>query len=255
MVVIDGRGPVPKHAQLREILLGLIDRELSPDAPLPSERELCQRYGVARMTVRQALDALVAEGRVYRVAGKGTFVARPKIQMNLALTSFTQDMQARGMLPGSRELAHETGPASDVLARELQLEPGELVHSLHRLRTADGTPMALERSHIPARMAPELLDGSLENRSLYEVLAEDYGIRPDRGEQTIEAGAADAAQAQLLALPAGAPVLLLQRHTYAADRLVEYAVSTYRADRYRLRAALEAPAQQAPSRTSRGRTS
>jgi GntR family transcriptional regulator len=240
MPVIDGRGPVPKHAQLREILLELVERELEADAPLPSERELCLRYGISRMTVRQALDALAAEGRVYRVPGKGTFVSRPKIQMNLALTSFSQDMRDRGLEPSSRELAHETAPASAVLAAELGVEPGDLVHSLHRLRTANGTPMALERSHVPARLAPDLLAKRLEGRSLYETLA-DYGLAPDRGEQTIEAGLADARQAELLGLEPGSAVLLLQRHAYAGDDLVEYAVSTYRADRYRLRVALEAP--------------
>jgi GntR family transcriptional regulator len=100
--------------------------------------------------------------------------------------------------------------------------------------------MALERSHVPARLAPDLLAKRLEGRSLYETLA-DYGLAPDRGEQTIEAGLADARQAELLGLEPGSAVLLLQRHAYAGDDLVEYAVSTYRADRYRLRVALEAP--------------
>lgn len=246
MALIDGRSPVPKHAQLREILLELVERELEPDAPLPSERELGARYGLARMTVRQALDALEAEGRIYRVAGKGSFVARPKIQMNLALSSFSDDMRARGLTPGSRELSHETAPATPVLARELGLEPGELVHSLRRLRTADGVPMALEHSHLPARLAPTLLDEPLHGRSLYETLAERFGLRLDRGEQTIEAGTADPSQASLLDLPPNTAVLLLQRHTYAGDLLVEYVVSTYRADRYRLRAALEAPKETHP---------
>lgn len=241
MTLIDGRSPVPKHAQLREILLELVERELVPDAPLPSERELCARYGLARMTVRQALDALDSEGRIYRVAGKGSFVARPKIQMNLALSSFSDDMRARGLRPGSRELLHETAPASAVLAQELGLEPGEPVHSLRRLRTADGVPMALEHSHIPASLAPGLLDVPLESASLYGTLAERFGLRLDRGEQTIEAGTADPAQASLLAVPPNTAVLLQQRHTYAGGVLVEYAVSTYRGDRYRLRAALEAP--------------
>src|SRR5262247_1041326 len=106
---IDPRSPVPKYFQLREILLDLIDSgELPLDTPIPSERELCRRHGLSRMTVRQALDHLVTEGRLYRVPGKGTFVARPKIEMPLRLVSFTEDMRNRGLEPGARDLARRT---------------------------------------------------------------------------------------------------------------------------------------------------
>jgi len=88
-VSINPRSSVPKYSQLREILLDLIEAELAYDALIPSERELVDRYGLSRMTVRQAINNLVAEGRLYRVAGKGTFVARPKVEMPLRLTSFT----------------------------------------------------------------------------------------------------------------------------------------------------------------------
>jgi GntR family transcriptional regulator len=240
MATINARSPIPKHVQLRAILLDLVERELEPDTPLPSERELCTRYGLSRMTVRQALDGLDGEGRIYRVPGKGSFVAQPKIQMNLALSSFTDDMRARGMEPGSQELLHETVPAAAPLAAQLDGEPSDSVHVLRRLRTADGRPMALEQTHIPERMAPGLLDRPI-GQSLYETLADRYGLVPNRGEQTIEAGAADAEQARLLGLEPGAPVLLLQRRTWVDDARLEYVVSTYRADRYQLRAALEPP--------------
>ena len=241
-VTIDHHSPVPKYSQLREILLDLVETELNEDQSIPSERELSARFGLSRMTVRQSVDHLVSEGRLYRVQGKGTFVARPKIEMPLRLASFTEDMRARGLEPGSRDLDRRTDRASAHLARMLQIAPGDEVHVIERLRTADGIPMAVERSHIPDAVAPGLSDESLAGRSLYDVLASTYGVLLDRGEQTIEAGIADPIDAALLDLPAGAAaVLLLQRRSFVGDRPVEFAVSTYRADRYQLHVALEVP--------------
>lgn len=249
MTTIDPLSPVPKYFQLREILLDLIEeKELSFDAPIPSERELGQRYGLSRMTVRQAVDHLVSEGRLYRVAGKGTFVARPKIEMALRLTSYTEDMLARGMQPGARDLDRRTVRASGHLARAFGLRPGAGVHYIERLRTADGEPMAVERSHIAAEVAPDLLDQQLSDRSLYQLLEERYGVVLDSGEQSIEAGTVDARDADLLHLRPGSAVLLLQRRSFASGVPVELAVSTYRADRYQLHTALEIPRRGTPSR-------
>ena len=237
---IDHQSPVPKYSQLREILLDLVESELDADQSIPSERELSARFGLSRMTVRQSVDHLVSEGRLYRVQGKGTFVARPKIEMPLRLASFTEDMRARGLEPGSRDLDRRTDAASAHLARTLQIEPGDPVHVIERLRTADGIPMAVERSHIPDAVAPGLGEEPLAGRSLYDVLASTFGVLLDRGEQTIEAGIADPTDAALLHLPPGvAAVLLLQRRSYAGERPVEFVVSTYRADRYQLHVALE----------------
>ncbi|HEV2086826.1 MAG TPA: GntR family transcriptional regulator [Cryptosporangiaceae bacterium] len=245
---VDPASPVPKYFQLREILLDQIERELEVDMPIPSERELAQRHGLSRMTARQALDHLVAEGRLYRVPGKGTFVARPKIEMPLRLASFTEDMRARGHEPGARDLARRAVAAPVTVARQLGVEPQTPLHVVERLRVADGIPMAIERSHLPAALTPGLLDEALTG-SLYAVLQDRYGLVLDAGEQVIEAGIADSGDAGLLELPAGSAVLLLQRTSYAAGRAVEYAVSTYRADRYQLHAALEAPSRGIPLRS------
>lgn len=245
---IDPRSPIPKYFQLREILLDLIESgEIPLDTPIPSERELCRRYSLSRMTVRQALDHLVTEGRLYRVPGKGTFVARPKIEMPLRLVSFTDDMRARGLEPGARDLARRTVVAAAHLARSLSVDLGTRVHVIERLRTAEGEPMAIERSHIVASLAPDLLDQPLADRSLYEVLETRYGIIFDSGEQVIEAGIVDPADARLLELPRGSAVLLLQRRSYAAGRCVELAVSTYRADRYQMHSSLEIPRRGRPT--------
>ncbi|GAA3652904.1 transcriptional regulator NagR [Nonomuraea antimicrobica] len=244
MAHIDPDSPVPKYFQLREILLDLIDSdELSIGAAIPSERELCQRFGLSRMTVRQAVDHLVSEGRLHRVPGKGTFVARPKIELALQLTSFTDDMRARGMIPGSRDLDRRIVRASAHLAKELGIQPGEEVHFIERLRTADGEPLSIERAHIPVKLAPDLADYDLSEKSLYELLESRYGLVMDAGELTIDGGLADPSDADLLKLPRGGAVLLLQRRSFSGGVCAELGVSTYRADRYQLRTLLEMPAR------------
>ncbi|MDL4777404.1 GntR family transcriptional regulator [Actinomadura xylanilytica] len=240
--MIDPSGPLPKYLQLRAILLDLIEQDRLPvDAPVPSERELCKLYGVSRMTVRQAVDQLVAEDRLRRIPGKGTFVARPKVQMPKELVSFTEDMRARGLRPGSLDLAAATVPAGARLARLFGAERDAGVHALERLRLADGEPMAVERSHILASLAPGLLERRPPNTSLFGVLEDAYGIVMDAGEQTIEAGPAGAEDARLLEIDAGATVFFLQQRTFSRGVCVEVAMAVYRADRYRIHLGLETP--------------
>jgi GntR family transcriptional regulator len=242
MVTIDPHSPVPKYFQLRTILLDLIEgAELQVNAAVPSERELCHRYGLSRMTVRQAIDQLVAEGRVYRVPGKGTFVARPKFEMPLQLVSFSEDMLARGLHPGAIDITRRTVRATVLLARAFRTEPGTEIHVIERLRTADGEPMAVERAHILASLAPDLLDRRLADRSLYGVLEAVYGLVFDAGDQIINAGVADATDARHLKIPRGSAVLLLERRSYAGGVCAELTTSTYRADRYQLHTTLEVP--------------
>ncbi|ASU85466.1 GntR family transcriptional regulator [Nocardiopsis gilva YIM 90087] len=239
-MAIDPASPVPKYVQLRDLLLDwIVETGLSVDDPVPSERELGARYELSRMTVRQTIDLLVSEGKLYRVPGKGTFVARPKIEMALALASFTQDMVARGYQPGARDLVRRIVPASGHVARMMDIEPGAPVHHIERLRTADDEPMAVERSNIPVSLAPNLDSYSLSGRSLYQILEQEFGVLLDSGEQTIEAGICDAADARLLGLAHGSPVLSMQRRSFSHGACVELAISTYRADRYQLHSRLD----------------
>ncbi|GAA2632502.1 GntR family transcriptional regulator [Actinomadura fulvescens] len=238
--MIDPAAPLPKYLQLRAILLGMIEEErLAVDAPVPSERELCRRFGVSRMTVRQAVDQLVAEDRLRRIPGKGTFVARPKVQMPKELVSFTEDMLARGLRPGSVDLAHRTVAMDAGLARLFEADPGSPVHVLERLRLADGEPMAVERSHILASAAPDLPSRRPEGASLFRVLETEYGILLDAGEQTIEAGPVGPEDAGLLGIEPGSAVFFMRQRTFSRDVCVEVAMATYRADRYRIHLGLE----------------
>lgn len=241
-MALDPRSPVPKHLQLRDILLDLIESELQAEEAIPSERELSERYAVARMTVRQAVDALVTEGRLFKVAGKGTFVAKPKLDLQIRLTSFTEEMFRRGMVAGSKTLAFERAPANGRISRELKVDPGTPIVRFKRLRYADNVPMAVENTYLADHRVPGLADGDAPD-SLYTCLAQRYGLVPDWGEDSIEAIAADPALATLLEIPVGGPVLRTQRHAYTGATLLDYSVLAFRADRYKLWVPLARPAE------------
>ncbi|HUH06238.1 MAG TPA: GntR family transcriptional regulator [Egibacteraceae bacterium] len=227
-----------KHERVREYLEDLLDT-LAPDAPLPSERELAQHLGVARMTVRQAMDRMVRTGQIYRVQGSGSFRARDRLDQPMVLTSFSEDMRARGFLPGAKTINALVEPAFAGVAKRLGIPEGSPVCRLERLRTADGEPMAVERSFVNSELAPGLEDMELEDRSLYALLRERYGLDLHVAEQSVQATLCQGVDAQLLGVADGAPALQFERtSTEAQGRAVEHVRSIYRGDRYRLRMTL-----------------
>ncbi len=230
MRAIDHDGPVPKRAQLRDILRDLLTGELRGDAAIPSERELTARFGVSRMTVRAAIESLVAEGRLYRVRGKGTFVAPRRVESHLHLASFTNDMRAGGHRPGSLVLRADLEPAPAAVVAALRLAPGEPAYRIERLRMADGAPMAVEHGWYAAAPLPGLLD--LDLRSLYTLLAEHFGLVIDSAAQTVWAESADAGLAGALGVAVGAPLMVFRRISAAGALPVEHVTSYYRGDRY-----------------------
>jgi GntR family transcriptional regulator len=229
----------PKGAELQEILESFI-AGLQPGSVLPSERVLARRYGVARATVTQALDGLAGKGLVYRVHGSGTFVAEPKFQQPETLTSFTEDMRARGMRPGSIVLGQRVLPASAMVARHLQLLAGAPVVNVHRVRTADGESMAVEHTYLPASRFPGLEEVDLAGRSLYQTLAEGWGVPVAVADQWVGVARLGPDDARLLRVPAGLPALLFQRVTRdPAGAIIEYVRALYRGDRYQVHTRLE----------------
>jgi len=229
------RAPVPLYYQLKELIRDKIrSGEWAEGMRLPSERELCEQYGVSRMTVRQSITDLVHEGLLYREQGRGTFVRRARINQQLdRLTSFTEDMLNRGQTPNARVLSAGMCEADSMVAERLQLPPGQEVFRLYRLRTSDGEPLALELTHIYFPGCERLLEEDLEHNSLYVLLETKYGIALVEALQEVEAGLAGKEEANLLRISPGSPVLLTRRTTYTDHgHPVEYAVSTYRGDRY-----------------------
>jgi GntR family transcriptional regulator len=224
---------VPKYFAVKEQLLDSI-RDLPEGSPLPTERLLAEEYGVSRTTVRQALAEMLVEGRVYRLQGKGTFVARPKVVQTLALTSYTQDMQSRGLSPASRVIAAERLPAFPEVAEMLELPPRTEVLRVQRLRLANLEPMAVETLFVEAARFPGLEERLTDNSSFYALLRTEYGIALEEAEETIESGIASPSDSQLLGTETGWPMLLLTRRTWdVGGRPVEFVRSLYRGDRYR----------------------
>lgn len=237
-----GRAGRNRYVEIRDYLLAEIRAgRLAPGQRLPSERELCQRFRVSRMTVRHAVDALVWAGLLERRQGSGTYVAQPKIALGgQQLRSFTEDMRARGLRPGSRILALEVREAEPAVAEALELTGDRRVTVLGRLRLADDRPLAIEWVQVPLRVLPDLAERvrAAERAapgafSLYAVL-EAAGFLLHRAAQTLEATTAGRREAALLQVAEGAPLLLQTRISYTAEGLpVEYVRSWYRGDVYR----------------------
>ncbi|GAB2966963.1 GntR family transcriptional regulator [Amycolatopsis acidiphila] len=229
--VVDG--PTPKHAQLREILRRTIEQELPPGSPIPSERELAERYTVSRLTVRSAIGKLVEEGLLTRARGKGTFTAARRMELQLYLMSFTGDMRRRGLVPTTEVLERAVEVPPPPTASALGLAGGRPAYRLQRLRRADGVPLALERGWYHPGPVPGLLELDL-TQSLYEQIARQYDLRFDHARQTVWAEAADRETARLLGIRAGAPLLVFRRISTTRGEPVEDITSWYRGDRYQV---------------------
>jgi GntR family transcriptional regulator len=225
---------VTKQSEARSRVLDLIERLDVGDA-IPSERQLTQELGVSRLTVRAALDDLVREGLLVRRHGSGTFVSEPKIAQELTMTSFTEDMERRGMVAGSRTLGLRITPAGAHLGRLLHVSPSEPVLIISRLRLADRETMAIETLHVRESLVPGLAAPELERQSFYEILEERFGIVIVGGHQTIEPTVTNEEESAARGVPLHSPAFLFERTTQSASgEIVEYVRSIYRGDRYKL---------------------
>jgi GntR family transcriptional regulator len=240
---------VTKQSETRERVLDLIE-QLGVGEAIPSERQLTGDLGVSRLTVRAALDDLAREGYLERRHGAGTFVSEPKIAQELTMTSFTEDMRRRGMVPSSKTLGLKTVPAGARLGRLLHVSPSERIVVVKRLRYADRETMAIETLHVAESRVPGLTAKDLEERSFYELLEERFRIVVVGGDQAIEPTVTNEEESGALGVPLHSPAFLFERTTRAADgSIVEYVRSIYRGDRYRIVSELTRPqeARRAPS--------
>lgn len=226
----------PLYEQLTDTVAEKIGVELAPGDLLPSEREMCERYGISRTTVRQAMAELERRGLVVRRHGKGTFVAdRSADVTNLSQAySFTQQMREAAREPRTDVLAFGRVEATAGVARSLGLRLGEWVFELERLRSADDVPMMVERTYLPVRPFLSLSTEMLATAPLYELMEGEFGQTIRVAEEEFCASLARPQDAALLGIAVGSPVLDLTRTTYnTANEAIEYTLSVARADRFR----------------------
>jgi GntR family transcriptional regulator len=227
----DGRGP--RYKQLYRYIGGLVSSgDLAPNDQLPSEREIANVAQVSRVTVRKAISELVSEGVIEQRQGAGSFVcgAGNRFEQSLsALVSFTENLKARGISSSSRVLLSGLFSPTTSEAMTLGLSPHHQVARIHRLRSGNDVPMALEYSSLPEDVLPRPDKVEL---SLYEVLRA-RGVNPKRAIQRVTAVNATAPVADLLDLPEGAAVLQIERTAFlASGRPFEFTSGFYRSDIY-----------------------
>ena len=234
---IDFESNIPYYIQLTNLLKGQIAQEVwKAGEQIPGEADLCKMYGISRTVVRQALGELELAGLINRRKGKGTFVAMPKISESLAqkLTGFYHDMLARGFKPVTQVLHQKVIEANEKVAGYLEITPGTEVVDIKRLRSVDNVPVQLVTTYIPFQFCPKVAQVDLSNRSLYDFLEQECGLFIARGRRYIEAVSANEADARLLQVERGAPLVQLESISYLENgKPVEYYYALHRGDRSR----------------------
>jgi len=235
---IDPSNIIPKYYQLATILREQIENGTwKANETIPSERELEQQYNLSRPTIRQAIGLLIAQGYLYRMHGKGTFVSPPKLQKGiLELTSFSEDMRNRGLEPGQIFLEFENIIPPKKVANHLEIsDPKKKVLRIKRIRTGNGEPIGIQDSYLNLPDEKTITQEELKERgSIYTILQEKFGIYPAEADETLEVTLASEEEAKFLTVPAGSPLLLNERTLYSQDRkAVEFVRILYRGDRYK----------------------
>jgi len=225
--------PVPLYHQLQAVLKAEIEcRRWRAGEQLPNETKIAERFGVSKITVRQALQKLAELGYIHREQGRGTFVARRKFDEGpRELTSFTEEMRRHDLAATSRVLSQCVVEADARVADALLLPLSSPIFVLKRVRLAGGEPMSVQTAHIPAAFVPDL--AVTPETSLYEVLQSRYQLYPARARETYFAAVAAAYEAELLGIPPGSPVFMVERVTMLPnERPFEFVQSVVRGDRY-----------------------
>jgi GntR family transcriptional regulator len=211
--------PVPLYTQVREILRErILDGSDKPHSQLPAESELSRIFGVSRITVRQALGDLQKEGVIFKIAGKGTFVSKPKAFQQLTqLEGFAEAMSRMGYEIYNQVISHKMVSASTQLAQKLCVEIGAPLAEIKRIRHLNRAPVSLEITYLPANIGERLEKENLAGRDIFLILENDYGIALGHADLQIDAMLADETLAHALQVEQGSALLRLERLTHTAE--------------------------------------
>ena len=239
---LDRDRPEPLYHQLEtDLRERILSGEWKPGTQIPTEERLGQMYGVSRITIRQAVRNLVDSGHLERGQGRGTFVREPVLVAGeRGLRSFSEEMRALDLRPGSRVLKAREIDASGVVADHLGVAAGTPVHRIERLRTGDDKPIGLQTAHLPVDRFPRLGERLAPGSSLYDVLANVYGVKLDHARETFSVIRIPRDVAALLGVEEDQPAFHVERVACDAHGPFEYTVSVMRGDRYRVQWVLRA---------------
>ncbi|MEG1756134.1 MAG: GntR family transcriptional regulator [Clostridia bacterium] len=225
-----------KHAYLEveKFLRDSIDNRMySPGSLLPTEKSLCEMFGVSRMTIRQALNNLVNEKIIFRIRGKGSFVSNVMIEKPPVIQGFTDEITSMGMRPGSEMISFDRIVPSEGVRAALQLNADEMVYCFHRLRLADDAPMAVEYSYLPTKLFPNLDRFNLMENSLYGIIKHQYHVQFSFLAQQVRAVKLTRADAQRLLGTGSGFSLQVSRTLYSISNLpLEYSQTLYHPSKY-----------------------
>ncbi|QUW21528.1 GntR family transcriptional regulator [Sporosarcina sp. Marseille-Q4063] len=225
---------IPLYFQLMQELIDKIDNEVYVEhEKLPSERELCTIYNMSRITIRQALQELERENYIYKMHGKGTFVA-PKLynQKLVKLYSFTEEMKKSGKIPSTKVLEFHEMVADERLASKMDIKPFEEVFQVIRLRLADDEPLMYETSYLPKKIFPNLTQKDVVEKPMYSVFLDDYQIQATKAFERFKATSVRSKEAVHLKMIENQPAMLITRSTYYENTLIEYTISIARGDKF-----------------------
>ena len=230
---------VPMHTQIRELIRQrILNGSYKPLSQMPSEAQMMEKFSVSRITIRQALGDLQKEGLIFKVPGKGSFVAKPKAFQNLSrLQGFGEAMGPSGYETYSKVISMRQIPATDLVNRRLNLTSGSEVIEIQRLRYLNREPISVDQSYFPIEIGERLMREDLSTRDVFAILENHLGLHISHADVQIEAISADEFLARQLGIVEATPLLRIERLTYANNQPIDFEFLYYRGDafQYRLR--------------------
>ena len=234
---IDKKYGIPYYFQLKKYIVEEIESSRwKPGEQILSEIKICELLDISRTVVRQTFQELVNEGYLVKKKAKGTFISEPKINENLvqSLMGFYEDMTARGYKVKNDILFQKKMPADEKIAKHLDIETDEDVVVIRRLRRLNNEPIVLDKTHVPYKLCPGLLNEDLSGQSLYSYIEGKYNLKINKGIRYIESVVANEEEAKLLNVKKGAPLLYIESIGYLDDGTpLEYYNALHRGDRIR----------------------